>query len=58
MAKIVSGIASFFVIGSKKRVGAIRDVEVAKAMIEEALNGEEGFLRIKPGKMIEIAYSA
>jgi uncharacterized protein YbjT (DUF2867 family) len=57
VAKVVSGIASFFMIGSKKRVGAIRDVEVAKAMIEVAQKNEEGFRRIKPGKMIDIAYS-
>ncbi|MEQ8904906.1 NAD(P)H-binding protein [Ekhidna sp.] len=57
LAKVISGIATFFVIGSKKRVGAIRDVEVAKAMVETALKNQEGFERIKPGKMIDIAYS-
>ena len=45
-----------FVLTSKKRVGAIRDVEVAKAMIAVAHKKEPGFLRLKPGKMVEIAY--
>lgn len=57
VAKVISAIASFFVIASKKRVGAIRDVEVAKAMIMVALQGKEGFERYKPDQMIDIAYS-
>lgn len=57
VAKVISSIASFFTIGSKKRVGAIRDVEVAKAMIEVASKEEEGFCRYKPGQMVDIAYS-
>ncbi|MEP1035127.1 NAD-dependent epimerase/dehydratase family protein [Ekhidna sp.] len=57
VAKIFSAIASFFTIASKKRVGAIRDVEVAKAMIEVAKKEEEGFCRYKPGQMVDIAYS-
>lgn len=56
VAKVISAIASFFTIGSKKKVGAIRDVEVAKAMIEVALKDESGFKRYKPGQMIDIAY--
>lgn len=56
IVKVVSGIASFFIIGSKKRVGAIRDVEVAKAMIEVAFLGERGFSRYKPDQMVDIAY--
>ncbi|WP_420318008.1 NAD(P)H-binding protein [Ekhidna sp.] len=58
IAKVISAIASFFTIGSKKRVGAIRDVEVAKAMIEVAHKNEPGFNRYKPGQMIDIAYSS
>ena len=58
VAKVISKIASFFVIGSKKQVGAIRDVEVAKSMIEVAHQNEEGFRRIKPGEMIDITYSS
>ncbi|WP_424961960.1 NAD-dependent epimerase/dehydratase family protein [Ekhidna sp.] len=58
VAKLISKIASFFVIGSKKAVGAIRDVEVAKSMIELAHQNEEGFRRIKPGEMVDIAYSS
>lgn len=57
LAKFISGIASFFTIGSKKRVGAIRDVEVAKAMIDVAHLQEDGFKRYRPNQMIEIAYS-
>ncbi|WP_370089839.1 NAD(P)H-binding protein [Ekhidna sp.] len=57
VAKVISSIASFFVIGSKRRVGAIRDVEVAKAMIEVAKKNEVGFNRYKPSHMIDIAYS-
>ncbi|WP_421764466.1 NAD(P)H-binding protein [Ekhidna sp.] len=57
VAKVISAIASFFTIGSKKKVGAIRDVEVAKAMIEVAHKDEPGFQRFKPGQMIDIAYA-
>ena len=57
VAKVLSAIASFFTIASKKRVGAIRDVEVAKAMIEVAHSEKEGFKRFKPTEMVEIAYS-
>lgn len=57
IAKVLSAFASFFTIGSKRQVGAIRDVEVAKAMIEVAHTEEEGFRRYTPSKMIEIAYS-
>ncbi|SNT14778.1 NAD(P)H-binding [Ekhidna lutea] len=57
VAKVISAIASFFVIASKKRVGAIRDVEVAKSMIQVANKNEEGFARYKPSQMIDIAYS-
>ncbi len=57
VAKILSSVASFFTIASKKRVGAIRDVEVAKAMLEVAKKEEPDFQRFKPGHMVEIAYS-
>ncbi len=57
VAKIISAVASFFMIGSRKRVGAIRDVEVAKSMIEVAKKNEDGFERYRPGHMIKIAYS-
>ncbi|MEP0985542.1 NAD(P)H-binding protein [Ekhidna sp.] len=57
VAKVISAIASFFTIGSKKKVGAIRDVEVAKAMIEVAHKDEPGFQRFKPEQMIDIAYA-
>lgn len=57
VAKVLSAIASFFTIASKKRVGAIWDVEVAKAMLEVARKEEEGFRRYKPSGMIDIAYS-
>lgn len=57
IAKIASGIASLFLLASKKRVGAIRDIEVAKAMIAIAHMNEPGFLRLKPRKMVEIAYA-
>ncbi|MEQ9468459.1 MAG: NAD(P)H-binding protein [Ekhidna sp.] len=57
VAKVISAIASFFVISSTKKVGAIHDVEVAKAMIQVALKSEEGFARYTPNQMIEIAYS-
>ncbi|MEO9482126.1 MAG: NAD(P)H-binding protein [Ekhidna sp.] len=57
VAKVLSAIASFFTIGSKKKVGAIHDVEVAKAMIEVAHKKEDGFGRYRPGQMIDIAYS-
>ncbi|NQZ75095.1 MAG: oxidoreductase [Ekhidna sp.] len=56
VAKIFSNIASLFIIGSKKRVGAIRDGEVAKAMIEVACEDKEGFNRYSPSQMIDIAY--
>lgn len=55
--KVVSAIASFFTIASKKRVWAIRDVEVAKAMVEVAHKQDPGFEKYKPGKMVDIAYS-
>lgn len=58
VAKVMSNIASFFMIGSKKNVGAIRDVEVAKSMIKVAHQNEEGFRRIKPSQMIDIAHSS
>lgn len=57
VAKVLSAFASFFTIASKKRVGAIHDVEVAKSMIDVAHMEESGFKRYKPGQMIEIAYS-
>ncbi len=57
VAKILSAFASFFTVGSKRKVGAIRDVEVAKAMIEVAHKGVQGFKRYTPSGMIEIAYS-
>ena len=57
VAKLFSAIASFFTIASKKRVGAIRDVEVAKAMLEVARKEEQGFNRYKPGQMVDIAYA-
>ncbi|WP_436517517.1 NAD(P)H-binding protein [Ekhidna sp. To15] len=55
--KVLSAIASFFTIASKKRVGAIRDVEVAMAMIEVARKEEPDFKRYKPSQMVDIAYS-
>ena len=58
VAKVISKIASFFVPRSKKLVGAIRDVEVATAMIKVAHQNEAGFRRIKPDEMVEIAYSS
>ncbi|MEP5159894.1 NAD-dependent epimerase/dehydratase family protein [Ekhidna sp.] len=57
VAKAISAIASFFLIDSKKRIGAIRDVEVAKSMLEVAEKNAEGFKRFKPNQMIDIAYS-
>lgn len=57
IAKTLSSIASFFTLGSKKRVGAIRDVEVAKAMIKITGKEEIGFHRYKPNQMVHIAYS-
>ncbi len=57
VAKFLSAIASFFMIASKKQVGAIRDVEVAKAMIEVAHQNKIEFKRYRPAKMVEIAYS-
>jgi hypothetical protein len=57
VAKVVSRILTFFVIGSKKRVGAIRASEVARAMIKVAHEDKEGYERFTPGKMIDIVYS-
>ena len=57
IAKLLSSIASFFTFGSKKRVGAISDIEVAKTMIKIAVKEEAGFHRYKPNQIVNIAHS-
>lgn len=55
VAKGVSTLLSFFVIGSKRRLWTIRGEEVAKAMYRVARKHNPGLKRYKPGKIIKIA---
>jgi uncharacterized protein YbjT (DUF2867 family) len=56
-AKIVSGMLSFFIIGSKKRLWAIRGDEVAEAMYMVSKNAEPGMKRYKPNDMLKMIYA-
>ncbi|WP_420582521.1 NAD-dependent epimerase/dehydratase family protein [Reichenbachiella sp.] len=57
LAKIASGVLSFFIIGSRLKFWAIEGSEVAKAMFYVALSGEFGTHVHKPLEMKRIAHT-
>lgn len=57
LAKFLSMILSFFIVGSKKTLWSIRGDEVADAMYKIAKQNKEGVKRYKPAKMLKMVYS-
>ena len=57
VAKFVSKALSFFVVGSKKKVGSIHADEVAAAMYQVARLNEPGLKRYKPNDMLKLVHT-
>jgi len=54
--KFLSAILSFFMVGTKRKLGSIRGTEVAAAMFHVARRREPGLEKFKPRRMIQLAY--